>query len=821
MHTLSEASKVVWAVAASEAVHLHFDSIRLAHVFIGLCKAHAIRLTDVAPQLKLNGDQVARAKAEIDALAAAFEHAGLDVRQLRRQVRAAIGEGRSQKPDGTMHRSPRCRKLFQIADGMAMAEGAKAIGLRHLLRAVLDFPQEPPARAIVQNGGNLQQLKQVLVQSARGGPSGGGEPSIHSPSQAIARMKKDRAVPGVGGPAQARGGVKEKQAQPSHTAEPKTAPPENTGSLLEQFGRDLTALARNGKLGPVVGRRDEMRQMAQILTQKRKNNPVLVGEPGVGKTCIVEGLAWRLVRADAPAALQGRRILELSMGTLVAGTKYRGDFEERLQKILAEAEADPNVILFMDEIHTLMGAGGGESSGMDGAQLLKPALARGGISLIGATTTAEYRQYIESDAALERRMQMVWVNEPTREEALEILQGLKASFEDHHRIAIEDEALRAAVDLSVRYLPDFRLPDKAVDLIDQACATLVIDSLSPKQATPDDWGMDFRRRVLKAGTIAKVVSERCRVPVEGLTADEGQRLLGMEAALQQRVIGQDEACRQVADSVRTARAGLKDPRRPVGVFLFAGTTGTGKTELAKAVAAFLFQDESRLIRFDMSEYAEKHTVSKLIGSPPGYVGHEEEGRLTGKVRSHPYAVLLFDEIEKAHPEIFDIFLQVFDEGRLTDAKGRTASFSETVIILTSNLGAGAAAPPDAQEARADYEAGIQEAIRGRLRPELVNRINKVVFFYPLAKMHIRTIVEKLLKGVEERLRDHDLSLSLTPQAYDLLIERGYAPQYGVRELDRVIHALLVEPVAKGILEKRFRPGQTVAVDAQNDTLVMR
>ncbi|MBI3464880.1 MAG: ATP-dependent Clp protease ATP-binding subunit [Planctomycetes bacterium] len=646
--------------------------------------------------------------------------------------------------------------------------------------------------------------------------------------------------------------------------------------VLEKFGRDLTRLAAEGKLDPVIGRRNEMRTLAGVLMQKRKNSAILIGEAGVGKTCVVEGLAQRIVGPKPPSGLDGKRIVEVTLTALVAGAKYRGDFEERMQAVVREATSDPELILFIDEIHTLMGAGGEGSS--DAANILKPALARGDLRVIGATTVAEYRKYIEKDPALERRFQVVWVEEPTRQQAIEILRGLRAKLEEHHDLTISDDCVEAAVDLSMRYLADFRLPAKAIDLIDQACARARLTSFSvppvavaeaevdldahsrmnmhPDQSHPSpplrgrgagvrgvctdanspepSFGPDLLHAagVIGRVDIARVVAQRCRIPLDRLTSDEAERFLHMEEMLSKRVIGQEEAVTKVCDAIRTARAGLKNPKRPMAVFLFLGSTGTGKTELAKALAEFLFGDERRLIRFDMSEYMEEHTVAKLIGAPPGYVGHDEEGQLTGPVRTNPYSVVLFDEIEKAHPRVLDIFLQIFDDGRLTDSRGRRASFTESVIILTSNLGCGAEAqepvkgPFGFAQRRTDrpdpelpfvefYRQSIMAAVRQAMRPELVNRIDQCVFFYPLDAQSVRRIIDKIIANLSGRLRDRRIQLHLAPAVYDLLMQQGYDPTYGAREMERAMERLIVQPLGKALLEGKFRDGDRVVAVASD------
>ncbi|MFI6938968.1 AAA family ATPase [Streptomyces sp. NPDC050418] len=605
---------------------------------------------------------------------------------------------------------------------------------------------------------------------------------------------------------------------------------------LDRYGRDLSALARAGKLPRLIGRGAELRTLARVLIRQRKANAVLVGHAGTGKTGIVEGLAQRLVSPGAPAELAGARIVELSMSALLAGAQYRGDFEARMQAVLAEARDAPDVILFIDELHTVLRAGGRGAS--DAANILKPALARGEVRCIGATTPGEYRRDIEDDPALERRFEVVRVDEPDRDEAVAILQGVAESFAAHHGVRIEPEAVEAAVDLSIRHLPDRRLPDKAIDALDQACAAARIRTLNPDIAPepPLPVGRD---------EVAAVIAERAGLPLHQVAQAEADRLLAMEEHLRRRVIGQDEAVRAVAEAVRAGRAGLGDPRRPVGVLLFAGPTGTGKTELAKALAEFLFADERRLVRIDLSEYKERHAVSRLLGAPPGYVGHDREGQLSGPLRDHPHSVVLFDEVEKAHPEVLDLLLQICDEGRLTDARGRRVPFSEAVVILTSNLGTGEAARPadgfgfaraplaeGASPAGADGHVAkggpparenpahrpVLDALRRHLRPELLGRIGRIVVFSPLSDAELDPVLDKVLDRLHARLAARAVTLTLTPAARALLLRHGTDRRAGARLLEQSVDRLLVQPLARALLNGDLADGAQVRADAAGEAL---
>lgn len=636
--------------------------------------------------------------------------------------------------------------------------------------------------------------------------------------------------------------------------------------LLDQLATDLTALAEEGKLDPVIGREKEIERLIQILARRTKNNPVLIGDPGVGKTAIVEGLAQRIVEGDVPAPLLGKRVLQLDVGSLVAGTMYRGQFEERLKRIIEELK-NAHAILFIDEVHMLVGAGAAGTA-VDAANILKPALARGEIQVIGATTLDEYRKYIESDAALERRFQPVFVDEPSEEEAIEILRGLRRVYEEHHKLQITDEALEAAVRLSARYVTDRYLPDKAIDLIDEAASRVrmyksdvakrtkrIIDELRRLRAeyalalenNRMDEVQELQHRIdelerqlemLRTGwdhtsmpkvtkeDVAEVVSMWTGIPVTQLTETEAQRLLHLEEDLKKYIVGQDEAIEAIAKAVRRARAGLKDPRRPIGSFIFLGPTGVGKTETAKALARVLFGSEDALLQIDMSEFMERHTVSRLIGAPPGYVGYEDAGQLTEAVRRRPYTILVFDEIEKAHPEVHNLLLQILEEGRLTDARGHTVDFRNTLIIMTSNVGAdlikrqanlGFALPQDEQEQTRSYEEmrkKLMDALRRLFRPEFLNRVDAVVVFHPLTEEHIRQIVHIQIDRLRERLKEHNLDIRLTEAAVKRLAELGYNPEMGARPLRRIIQQKVEEPISDKILAGEFHEGDIILVDAE-------
>ncbi len=749
-------------IARIEARSGRASEVEPGHLLVGLSTLCRPDIETVLDHAELAPDEWRAVKADAERLRLLFTRAGVDPVALRRRLRSALAvtAGRPDpypvpQPNLAPHRARAARQAFTRAAELATNGPA---GVAELLRALLESPT-PRCREVFDRLGIVDPLAVFFPE----------------------RQEKSAAG---------------------------RATPE-----LDRYGRDLTQLACEGGLPPLIGRRDELRALARVLVKQRKANAVLVGDAGVGKTGIVEGLAEVLVGPYAPAGLTGTRVVELPMAALLAGTKYRGEFEERLLAVLAEARA-PGLVLFIDELHAVLGAGGTGAS--DAANILKPALARGELRCIGATTPGEYRLRLEADPALRRRFEVIRVEEPTRAQAVEILAGLRERLADHHGVDIAASVPEAAVDLAVRYLPELRLPDKAIDLVDQACAAARIRTITPEVPTVAPVRVG-------GAEVAAVVADQARLPVERVTAGEARRLLGMEEHLRRRVIGQDEAVGAVADAIRTSRAGLGDRRRPIGVFLFAGPTGTGKTELARALAEFLFDDQRRLIRIDMSEYQERHAVSRLLGAPPGYVGHDRDGQLSGPLHDHPHSVVLFDEVEKAHPEVLDLFLQIFDEGRLTDARGRRISFSNTVVILTSNLGAATGGPlgftPGAQDAPTGEPKRVMAALRQELRPELLGRIGRVVVFNPLTRPVLRRIADKLIDRVRDRLAHRAITVTLTDDAYDLLIRYAASTRSGARALEQAVERLLVQPLGRELLAGRFTDGTPIRVDAADGALV--
>ena len=656
-------------------------------------------------------------------------------------------------------------------------------------------------------------------------------------------------------------------------AKVKTGPvtsdnPEDSYDALTKYGTDLVQRAREQKLDPVIGRDAEIRNVIRILSRKTKNNPVLIGEPGVGKTAIAEGLAQRIVRGDVPEGLKDRTIFSLDMGALIAGAKYRGEFEERLKAVLNEVKkSEGKIILFIDELHTIVGAGKTEGS-MDAGNLLKPLLARGELHCIGATTLDEYRQYIEKDAALERRFQPVTVNPPSSEEAVQILMGLRDKYEAHHKVVIEEQALESAVQLSERYITDRNLPDKAIDVLDEACskvslkgyevpenlkqleqavkelasqkeesiergdfaeASLIQKEQDAVQKKLDSVKKRFEKKQAKANppvtvnAVAEVVSAWTKVPVSKLAESDAQRLKNLEHVLQKRVIGQDEAVGAVARAVKRGRVGLKDPKRPIGSFLFLGPTGVGKTELAKSLAASLFDDENNMVRIDMSEYMEKYSVSRLIGAPPGYVGYEEGGQLTEAVRRKPYSVVLFDEIEKAHPDVFNVLLQVLDDGRITDSQGRTVDFKNTILIMTSNIGSAHLLDGIDENGNIskDAEEAVMNELRAGFRPEFLNRLDEIILFKPLTKSNIGEIIHLLMEDLNSRLVDKEVRVELSKEAEAYVVDHGFDPVYGARPMKRYLQKTVETEAAKLILADRVRAGDTILIDVENGALTAK
>jgi len=785
---LSPVVNLAWQLACVETTAAKTQFIEPEHFLAALTKLKQLCSEEAEETLRKQGLDVSVLRPEMELVASVLEDSGIEPNPLRYELRARLGTGAYQFSKGeTVHRSDRSRNMFQRAEVIAreMTDGSLKAG--HIFLAILEEKDSVGCKLLREKGADLTALSEVTRK----------------------RMKEQPVLQPVGG------------QRPDELQEPKSATP-----FLDKFGRDLTKEAREGQLGPIVGRRKELLQVIQTLARASKNNPVLVGEAGVGKTAIVEALAIRIVEGKDPQVLAGKRLVELNMGALTAGTKYRGDFEERLTKIIAEASAHPEIILFIDELHTMMGAGKGEGS-LDAANILKPALARGGVRCIGATTIAEYRRYVEADAALERRFEKVMVPEPSRDETLEILRGLRLKWEKHHGVAITDEALAAAVDLSIRFDADHQLPDKAVDLVDKAGSRTQVPVLSyrPGAKTEVQAGGE-----MTALTIAQVLSEKIGVPVEIITGHiEGarrSRLLDMAAALKKRVIGQDAAIERVCQRLLLSQAGLGNRRGPLGVFLFLGPTGVGKTELARGIAVFLFGSENGLIRFDMSEFMEEHSVAKLIGSPPGYIGHDEEGQLTGKLRSRPYSVVLLDEIEKAHPRVFDVFLQVFDEGRITDAKGRVADARNAIFILTSNLGVQRQQPKQplgfgdkaAQEEVPDY----RKVLQAHFRTEFVNRIDEVIAFRPLSQSEIKTILNLVLDEIIKSLASKQgKTLQFTDEAIEAIVAVGYSPEFGVRHLRRTVQTLVEIPLSQFILSSELSGWPSVLVTVESGRLTLK
>ncbi len=804
----TDRARRVVVLAQEEARLLHHNYIGTEHILLGLIH---------------EGEGVA---------AKSLESLGISLEAVRNQVEEIIGQGGS-SPSGHIPFTPRAKKVLELSLREALQLGHNYIGTEHILLGLIREGEGVAAQVLVKLGADLSRVRQQVIQllSGYGGPQGSGSP--------------DKA-----------------------TTSPGDRGDTGSGSLvLDQFGRNLTKLAKDSGLDPVIGRQRETERVMQVLSRRTKNNPVLVGEPGVGKTAIVEGLAQKIAADDVPETIRNKQLYTLDLGALVAGSRYRGDFEERLKKVLKEIKTRGDIILFIDELHTLVGAGAAEGA-IDAASILKPMLARGELQTIGATTLDEYRKHLEKDSALERRFQPVKVDEPTIAHTIEILKGLRDRYEAHHRVTITDQALVASANLADRYISDRHLPDKAIDLIDEAGSRLRIKRMD----TPTEY-MDFETQLsqvvaqkksavehqdfeeagrlrdqekeLLAGkeqmeeeirakgvdlfdevdeeAVAEVLSIWTGIPVYKLTEEETAKLLRMEDELHKRVVGQEDSIKAVSQAIRRTRAGLKDPKRPSGSFIFLGPSGVGKTELAKTLAEFLFGDEQALIALDMSEYMEKHTVSRLVGSPPGYVGYEEGGQLTEAVRRKPFSVVLFDEIEKAHPDVFNTLLQILEEGRLTDSQGRSVDFRNTVLIMTSNLGTQNLRKANLGFTKADeaitYERmkeKVTDALKDHFRPEFLNRIDEVIVFHELTREEVTRIVDLMIKRLQNQLEAQGIGLELTESAKVLLALRGYDPTLGARPLRRAIQRLVEDPLSERLLWKEFRAGETILVDAEDD-----
>ena len=812
----TERAQAVLEIAQEEAKRLKHQSVSSEHVLLAL----------VVEQNGIAG----KVLREMD----------LNETEIYEEIEHLIGYGgiRSYPKGVFLPYSPRMKQVFALASSEVKKTGSQKVGTEHILMSLLKDESIMATRIMINLGISLSKARQVLKQKMglAGDSAGKG-------------MNRRRNV-----------NVQDKRQTPQGTP------------TLDSLARDLTKLAKENKLDPVVGRSREVKRLIQILSRRTKNNPVLVGEPGVGKTAIAEGLAQKIILGEVPEDMQEKRLMMLDMGSLVAGTKYRGEFEDRMKKVIDEIYNDGQVILFIDELHTLIGAGGAEGA-IDASNILKPALARGELQTIGATTLDEYQKYIEKDSALERRFARIQVDEPTPEEAEVILQGLRTRYEEHHGVEITDEAVRAAVNLSVRYITSRQLPDKAIDLIDESAAKVRLDQtdhltkstvikleidelVQEKEAAIQKQDFEnaaqlrrqekvLRKKLQKVSAIeakqeqgysdrvteedvATVVSEWTGVPLQQLEKKESERLLELEGLLHERVVGQDEAVKAVSRAIRRARSGLKDPDRPIGSFMFLGPTGVGKTELAKALSEVMFGSEDALIRVDMSEFMEKYSTSRLIGSPPGYVGYDEGGQLTEKIRQKPYSVILLDEVEKAHPDVFNLLLQVLDDGHLTDSKGRKVDFRNTIMIMTSNIGATQIREEknvgfNIQDVTKDHKAmqkRILEELKKAFRPEFLNRIDETVVFHSLSKDEIHTIVQIMSKAIIKRLKEQDIQVKITPSAIDVIGKAGFDPEYGARPIRRALQKEIEDRLSEALLGGEIRLGDHVTVGASKGKITL-
>src|SRR5687767_3143688 len=806
----TERARQVVVLAQEEARTLKHNYIGTEHILLGLLR-------------------------EEEGLAArVLESLDITVERVRSQVVRIVGSG-EEVTAGQIPFTPRAKKVLELALREALSLGHNYIGTEHILLGLVRENEGVAARILLDFDADSEKIRNEVIRmlSGPGGRRSGGQS-------------------GQGGGAAATGEGKK------------------SSKLLDQFGRNLTKLASDGKLDPVVGRETEIERIMQILSRRTKNNPVLIGEPGVGKTAVVEGLAQRITNADVPELMKNKQSYTHDLAALVAGSKYRGEFEERLKKVMKEITQRGDIILFIDELHNLVGAGAAEGA-IDAASILKPALARGELQTIGATTLDEYRKYLERDSALERRFQQIRVDQPSTEDTVQILKGLRDRYESHHRVGITDEALEAAAELADRYISDRFLPDKAIDLIDEAASRARIKSMTAppvyrdleeeiettrrdkeaaieaqefekaanlrdkerqltnkKRELEEQWrsGESGERPEIGEEEIADIVSMWTGIPVFKLTEAETQKLMRMEEELHKRVIGQHAAVEVISKAIRRSRAGLKDPKRPTGSFIFLGPSGVGKTELARTLAEFLFGDEEAMVRIDMSEYMEKHAVSRLVGSPPGYVGYDEGGQLTEAVRRKPYSVLLLDEIEKAHPDVFNILLQILEDGRLTDSQGRTVDFRHAIVIMTSNIGAseiarntplGFTVGDETGLSYDDMKDRVMSELKKVFRPELLNRIDEVIVFHKLTKEEIKIIVDLLMRRLRDQMGEHAADVSLTEEAKELLVDKGYDPTMGARPLRRAIQRYIEDPLADFVLGRDLKPGSTILVDKKHDS----
>jgi ATP-dependent Clp protease ATP-binding subunit ClpC len=804
-YNFTDRVRKVLAMAREEAVRLQHDYVGTEHILLGLIR---------------EGEGVA---------AAVLMNLNVDLDQIQERTEEQVRKGKAGATMGELPYTSRAKKVLEFAVAEARDLNHSYVGTEHLLLGLLREEKGVAAQVLESLGVTLEQARE----------------------QTLKLLGTDMPSPGPGA------------AGAPSTKEKKSKTP-----ALDHFCRDLTELARAGELDPTIGREKEIERVMEILSRRKKNNPVLIGEPGVGKTAIVEGLAQLISRGEVADSLKGHRVLALDMAAVIAGTKYRGQFEERLKAVMNEIAQNRDVILFIDEVHTLVGAGAAEGA-IDASNMLKPALARGELQCIGASTLNEYRKHIEKDGALERRFQTVMVDPPTVDETIEILDGLKKHYEDHHTVRLPQDTLVTAARLSERYITDRHLPDKAIDVIDEACARIHLSTQVPPPEVADlqeelkkigalkdeairdqdferaaelrdkerDLQAEIRRRreeweeerrtfrpLITEDDVAFIVSRWTGIPVTRLQEAETDRLLRMEEEMHKHVVGQDDAITAISRAIRRSRAGLKDPNRPIGSFIFSGPTGVGKTELARALARFLFADETALVRVDMSEYMEKFSVSRLIGAPPGYVGYEDSGALTKAVRHKPYSVVLFDEIEKAHPDVFNILLQILDDGRITDNYGRVIDFKNTILIMTSNVGARDIVKgggvgfhsPDAQASYEDMAERVKDEIQRVFNPEFLNRLDEVIVFHPLSRDHIREIVGVLMRDVRSRLEEEALKLQLSEPAVDFLVEHGYDATYGARPLKRAIQRYVEDPLSEKILMAELAPGDVIEVEVAAD-----